>query len=102
MTSFAEKPTGGEGLISGGFFVFHRSLLDRLPERPDLVLEKEPLEELAQDDELRVWRHGDFWQCMDTPRDLQHLEHLWQTDPPWRVWSSEAREAPAALKPSLF
>ena len=69
---FAEKPTG-EGLISGGFFVFDVRVLDRLPDDPACVLEREPLELLAADGQLHVYRHDGFWQCADTVRDVELL-----------------------------
>ena len=51
------------------------------------VLEREPLEGLAQEGRLGIYRHNGFWQCMDTQRDKTRLEELWQNgDAPWRVW----------------
>lgn len=86
VTRFSEKPAGAT-LISGGFFVFDRAVLDRLSADPACVLERGPLEELAADGELRVFRHDGFWQCADTMRDVEHLRALWDRgDAPWRVW----------------
>ena len=83
---FAEKPTG-EGLISGGFFVFDVRMLDRLPDDPACVLEREPLEALAADGQLHVYRHDGFWQCADTVRDVELLRSLWERNvAPWRIW----------------
>ncbi len=83
---FAEKPTG-EGLISGGFFVFDVRMLDRLPDDPACVLEREPLELLAADGQLHVYRHDGFWQCADTVRDVELLRSLWERNAaPWRIW----------------
>lgn len=86
VTSFAEKPAGGER-ISGGFFVFDRDVLDRLSVDPACVLEREPLETLARDGQLCVYQHDGYWQCADTLRDVEHLRKLWdEGSPPWRVW----------------
>jgi glucose-1-phosphate cytidylyltransferase len=86
VRSFAEKPAGS-GLISGGFFVFDREVLDRLGPEPELILEREPMESLAADGQLAVYRHDGYWQCADTLRDVEHLRALWDAgDAPWRVW----------------
>ena len=54
----------------------------------DVIFEREPLERLARDRQLVAFRHDDFWQCMDTLRDLRLLESLWQSgNAPWKVWS---------------
>ena len=86
VSRFAEKPQGGSR-ISGGFFVFQREVLDRLSADPGCVLEREPLERLALDNELCVYPHDGFWQCADTIRDVELLRSLWDRgDAPWRVW----------------
>jgi glucose-1-phosphate cytidylyltransferase len=85
VTGFREKPRS-EHWINGGFFVFDRAVLDRLG--PDHVLEREPLEGLAADGELRAFRHDGFWDCMDTYKDAVLLNDLWASGtPPWRTWS---------------
>jgi glucose-1-phosphate cytidylyltransferase len=85
VTGFREKPRS-EHWINGGFFVFDRAVLDRLG--PDHVLEREPLEGLAADGELRAFRHDGFWDCMDTYKDAVLLNDLWSSGaPPWRTWS---------------
>jgi glucose-1-phosphate cytidylyltransferase len=85
---FNEKPQVAEGVINGGFFVFHRAFVERyLEPRDDLVLELEPLQKLARDGQLMVYLHEGFWQPMDTYRELMLLEQLWQSgQAPWRVW----------------
>ncbi len=85
VVSFREKPAGDGGLINGGFFVAHPSVLD-LVEGPDTVWEQGPLEALASSGELFAYRHDGFWQAMDTLRDKLYLEELWQTTAPWKVW----------------
>jgi glucose-1-phosphate cytidylyltransferase len=85
VTGFREKPRS-EHWINGGFFVFESDVLDRLQD--DHVLEREPLEGLAADGELRAFRHEGFWDCMDTYKDAVLLNDLWASGaPPWRVWS---------------
>jgi glucose-1-phosphate cytidylyltransferase len=90
---FTEKPLT-DSLISGGFFVFERAVLDYLSPDPGCVLEREPLEALAADGELRVYRHDGFWQCADTVRDVELLRGLWGCgDAPWRVWDDRVAQA---------
>lgn len=86
VTSFAEKPQLHDGLINGGFFVFERSFLDYLPDDPACVLEQKPLEALTATGQLGVFRHPGFWQCMDTYRDSQLLNQLWDEGrAPWKA-----------------
>lgn len=81
---FAEKPQTGEGWINGGFFVFEPEVLDYL-DGDDCVLEKSPLERLSQDQQLMAYCHDGFWQPMDTLREKQLLEELWNSNKaPWK------------------
>jgi glucose-1-phosphate cytidylyltransferase len=81
VTGFTEKPRS-DHWINGGFFCFEPELFDRLD--PDSVLEREPLESLAAEGELRAYRHHGFWDCMDTYKDLVTLNDLWERgDAPW-------------------
>ncbi len=85
VTSFREKHQTDEGWINGGFFVFEPEIFDYL-DSDATVLEGSPLERLAQEKQLLGFRHDGFWQCMDTPRDRQYLEDLWQKqEAPWRI-----------------
>jgi glucose-1-phosphate cytidylyltransferase len=87
VRGFHEKPRV-ESWINGGFFCFEPGVFDYLSD--DSVLEREPLEGLAGDRQLRAYRHMGFWDCMDTYKDAILLNDLWQAgDPPWRVWSEE-------------
>ena len=87
VVSFSEKPQTSQGFVNGGFFIFQRRFFDYLSEDIDCVMEKAPLERLAHDGELLMYPHSGFWQCMDTPRDLQRLKDFWRQEiPPWRVW----------------
>lgn len=83
---FEEKPQIGEGWINGGFFVLEPEIANYI-EGDDIIFEKEPLERLAEKGQLVAYRHEDFWQCMDTLRDVRLLETLWQEGKaPWKVW----------------
>lgn len=86
VEQFVEKPPGDNGLINGGFFVLDPSVLSLI--RDDFTSwESEPLETLSRTGELKAWRHSGFWQPMDTLRDKNNLEALWQTGKaPWKVW----------------
>jgi glucose-1-phosphate cytidylyltransferase len=85
VSSFAEKPQAGEGLINGGFFVFDARVFDYLDDDPGLIFEAEPLKRLAQDGQLMLYRLDGFWQPMDTYREFRLLNELWATGAaPWR------------------
>jgi glucose-1-phosphate cytidylyltransferase len=86
VAEFVEKPPGDNSFINGGFFVLDPAVLSLVPD--DLTgWEHEPLETLARDGQLMAWRHTGFWQPMDTLRDKNHLEALWQAgEAPWKVW----------------
>lgn len=87
VIEFSEKPQIREGYINGGFFVLNKKVFNYLDNDEYCVFEKEPLEQLAKDSELRVYYHADYWHCMDTIRDMDILEQEWQTtNPRWRVW----------------
>ncbi len=76
IKSFIEKPSSSKGWINGGFFVMEPKFLDYI-KNDTTVLEKEPLEKAAKENELVAYKHNDFWQCMDTKRDKELLENLW-------------------------
>ena len=86
VIDFKEKPQTQEGWINGGFFVFEPAVFDYL-HGDDSVLEGDPLEHLAEDGELMAYHHYGFWQCMDTLRDRNRLQSLWESgEAPWRMW----------------
>ncbi|MFZ2148059.1 MAG: glucose-1-phosphate cytidylyltransferase [Sedimentisphaerales bacterium] len=87
IVEFTEKPQVKEGLINGGFFVFKRKFLDYLRQDDDCYLEGEPLERLSHEGQLMAYVHSSFWQCVDTYRELEILNDLWNSpNPPWKVW----------------
>jgi len=84
--SFEEKPQTEGGLINGGFFVLDPSVLE-LIDGPKTVWENEPMETLAANGQLAAWTHRGFWQPMDTLRDKQLLNALWDSGAaPWKLW----------------
>jgi glucose-1-phosphate cytidylyltransferase len=84
VQKFAEKPKLDQW-INGGFFIFESGIFDYLTE--DCVLEAEPLESLARDGQLMAYHHEGFWQPMDTFRESQELNNLWnKNEAPWRNW----------------
>jgi glucose-1-phosphate cytidylyltransferase len=83
---FREKPQVHGGWINGGFFVFERAVLE-LIESDDETLEVGLLVKLAESEQLSVYQHEGFWQCMDTYREMQLLNELWRTGrAPWALW----------------
>ena len=88
ITSFAEKPQTTQGWVNGGYFVFEKRAFELLNPLENEPLETGLLEKLAGMDELAVHHHDGFWQCMDTYREMQLLNHMWDTgNAPWRVWA---------------
>jgi glucose-1-phosphate cytidylyltransferase len=86
VTGFTEKPRGDGGLINGGFFVLSPKVLD-LIEGDYTSWESEPLGELAASGEMMAFEHQGFWQPMDTLRDKNLLEELWDSGKaPWKIW----------------
>ena len=88
VASFKEKPTGDGAWINGGFFVLEPSVIDRITDGDQTVWERSPLESLAADGELYTYQHHGFWRPMDTLRDRNELESLWQQgNAPWKTWN---------------
>jgi glucose-1-phosphate cytidylyltransferase len=84
VLGFQEKPRSRHW-INGGFFCFEAGVLDYM--ELDSVLERQPLQRLASDGQLRAHRHEGFWECMDTYKDAVALNDLWASGkPPWRIW----------------
>jgi glucose-1-phosphate cytidylyltransferase len=90
VTRFAEKPLGGSGWVSGGFFVCERKIFDYISDADDCVLEHEPMERLARDGQLAAYEHTGFWHSMDTLRDMNMLNDMWRSgSPAWKTWAGE-------------
>jgi glucose-1-phosphate cytidylyltransferase len=86
VRSFSEKPAI-DGWINAGYFVFEERVLNYLSENGDCVLEREPLERLAKDGQLVAFRHPGFFQAMDTFREYQLLNELWNRGKAqWKTW----------------
>ncbi|MCU0496688.1 MAG: glucose-1-phosphate cytidylyltransferase [Anaerolineae bacterium] len=86
VSEFKEKSPARAGWINGGFFVFESQFLDYLKDDTS-ILESDALEQLAIDKQLTAYKHEDFWQCMDTVRDMRYLESLWnERQAAWKVW----------------
>lgn len=86
VRGFKEKPKGDGAWINGGFFVMEPQVIDYIA-GDSTILEKEPLERLAHDNQLVSYKHHGFWQPMDTLRDKNYLEDLWAAGTaPWKVW----------------
>lgn len=84
VESFKEKEKLRHEYINGGFFIFKREFLDRLSPNENQSLESEPLSKLSEDGELYAYKHDDFWQCMDTVRDREYLEEIYESgQAPW-------------------
>jgi glucose-1-phosphate cytidylyltransferase len=86
ISTFKEKPQGDTAWINGGFFVLEPGVMDYIA-GDATVWEREPVENLANDGQLSAYRHNGFWQPMDTLRDKNVLDELWQSGkPPWKKW----------------
>lgn len=82
VKSFKEKPQLDQGWINGGFFVLEPEVFDLISD-DSVMFERQPLEELSSEENLMAYKHHGFWKCMDTKRDLEILNELWNTNPPW-------------------
>jgi glucose-1-phosphate cytidylyltransferase len=84
VTSFNEKPQASGGRISGGFFVCEPGVFKYLENREDLVFEKEPIQAIVRDQQMDMYAHDEFWQCMDTYRDWELLNQMFKSGKaPW-------------------
>lgn len=86
ILAFREKNQIDAGWINGGFMILDSKVIDYIKD-DTIMFEREPLEMLAKERQLMCYRHKGFWQCMDTLRDKEKLERLWDTEEaPWKVW----------------
>jgi glucose-1-phosphate cytidylyltransferase len=89
IDNFFEKPKGDGSWINGGFFVLKKNIFKFLKD-DSTVWEKEPLEQLSKKEELCAFRHDGFWYAMDTMRDKNYLDHLWNSKKaPWKLWDDK-------------
>jgi len=85
VKSFEEKPQLHSGWINGGFFVMEPDFLNYIPDE-NVMLERSPFNNATEDGELMAFEHRGFWQCMDTKRDMEGLQALWDSGiAPWTV-----------------
>lgn len=86
VLEFQEKPIIGGGWINGGFFVLEPDIVNYIPDY-DTIWERTPLEQLASDGQLAAYKHHEFWHPMDTFRDVNVLNKMWdEGNPPWKIW----------------
>lgn len=87
VAAFREKPKTTKGWINGGFFVCNRKIFDYLKPDEDCDFEFGALENLVQDGQVMIYKHDGFWACMDTLRDTEYLNGLWDKgQAPWKIW----------------
>jgi glucose-1-phosphate cytidylyltransferase len=88
VTHFEEKPQLSTGLINGGYFIFKKELLNSIISDTGCDFEFGPLQKLASEGELKAYKFNGFWQCMDTIRERDYLNTLWESGtPPWKCWA---------------
>ncbi|MFN3943481.1 MAG: sugar phosphate nucleotidyltransferase [Allosphingosinicella sp.] len=87
VTAFAEKQDAGGGTINGGFFVFKREFMDIAERHGDVMLERQPMDDLVAQGELAAFHHGGFWEPMDTMREFKQLNDMWNNGTAkWKMW----------------
>lgn len=86
VSEFKEKPKGDKSWINGGFFVLENEIFDYI-KGDQTFWEREPLENLANDNQLAAYEHEGFWKPMDMLKDKKELEKMWESNnPPWKIW----------------
>jgi glucose-1-phosphate cytidylyltransferase len=89
VRSFREKPKGDNSWVNGGFFVLEPEIFNYIKDE-NIIWEKEPLENLAKDEQLIAYKHYGFWKPMDTLSDKKELERLWSSgNAPWQIWNDQ-------------
>lgn len=87
VNGFVEKPQDDGTWINGGFFVIQPEIANYLNyDADDMMWERKPLDDLASDGQIAAFRHRGFWKCMDTLRDKEQLEEMWENKPLWKSW----------------
>jgi glucose-1-phosphate cytidylyltransferase len=90
--NFSEKPQIEDAYVNGGYMVCDYRMFDYLPNDPQVMLERKPMDDLVRDGELNAFKHEGFWQPMDTYQETQYLNKLWtEGKAPWKVWSNGDR-----------
>lgn len=85
--TFNEKPQVEEAYANGGYMVCEHRMFDYLPDDPNVMLERQPMDALVRDRQLNAYKHEGFWQPMDTYQEAQYLNKLWADGKaPWKVW----------------
>lgn len=84
---FVEKPKGDGHWKNGGFFVFNKKIFKYLDDGDNTILERKPLQNLAENDQLMAFKHNGFWRSMDTKRDMDYLNNMWNSNNAnWKLW----------------
>ncbi len=87
ISSFEEKPKDSGTWINGGFFVVNPEIKNYLhDDADDIMWERQPMHDLAKDQQIAAYKHHSFWKCMDTLREKEELEEMWQNNPLWKNW----------------
>ncbi len=87
IQSFEEKPKDSGTWINGGFFVINPEIKNYLhDDADDMMWERQPMYDLAKDSQIAAYKHHDFWKCMDTLREKEELEEMWERGAKWKVW----------------
>ena len=87
INAFQEKPKGDGSWVNAGYFVCEPKVLDYITNGDSTIFEQEPLKNLVKDGEIYTYKHDGFWMPMDTLRDKNTLQKLWETNKaPWKVW----------------
>ncbi|MFA5059478.1 MAG: glucose-1-phosphate cytidylyltransferase [Candidatus Omnitrophota bacterium] len=89
ICGFNEKPNVSAGLINGGFMVISRKAIEKYfgNGKQDLILESEIIPRIVKDGQVGIYKHGGFWQCVDTAREYHQLNQLWaKQKAPWKIW----------------
>lgn len=85
--TFSEKPQFEEAFVNGGYMVCEHRMFDYLPNDPDVMLERKPMDDLVRDGQINAFKHEEFWQPMDTYQEMQYLNDLWtEGKAPWKSW----------------
>jgi len=91
VNNFIEKPAGDGSWVNGGFFVLEPEIFDYI-KGDETIWEREPLENLAEEDQLVAYKHSGFWKPMDTLRDKRELEAMWNSGKaPWKIWKTYSK-----------